>query len=132
MTAPEKFPLVDNMRRYGGNFVSRLADAMVAADPENYGRLCLAFPAIVNKFCGDDDQPLREAAAPAGFDLHSIEEEGLPTGDHRDLQGRAWFGHGFIADPETGEPYAPSWSLRDEPYGSDTHWASADSLPIAR
>lgn len=128
----ERFPLVDNMRRYGGNFVSRLADAMVAADPENFDRLCRAFPAIVNKYQGEGELSLREPAFPSSPDLYLIEEEGLPTADHRDLQGRAWFGHGFIADPETGEPYAPSWCLRDEPYGSDTHWASADSLPIAR
>lgn len=49
MTHP-KFPLVDNMRRYGGNFVSKLADAMVAADPENYGKLLKAFPDIVEKY----------------------------------------------------------------------------------
>ena len=38
-----KFPLVDTMRRYGGNFVSKLADAMVAADPENFKILVEAF-----------------------------------------------------------------------------------------
>jgi hypothetical protein len=45
-----KFPLVDNMRQYGGNFVSKLADAMVAADPVNFDRLCAAFPDIVEKY----------------------------------------------------------------------------------
>lgn len=45
-----KFPLVDNMRRYGGNFISKLADAMVAADPENYGKLLEAFPDVVEKY----------------------------------------------------------------------------------
>jgi hypothetical protein len=54
MQAPAKFPLVDNMRRYGGNFVSKLADAMVAADPTNYQRLCSAFPDIVEKYRNDD------------------------------------------------------------------------------
>lgn len=49
MTHP-KFPLVDNMRRYGGNFISKLADAMVAADPENYRKLLEAFPDIVEKY----------------------------------------------------------------------------------
>lgn len=46
----DKFPLVDNMRRYGGNFVSRLADAMIAADPSNFNRLCDAFPEIVKRY----------------------------------------------------------------------------------
>ncbi len=45
-----KFPLVDNMRQYGGNFVSKLADAMVAADPENFKILVDAFPQIVEKY----------------------------------------------------------------------------------
>lgn len=47
---PSKFPLVDNMRRYGGNFVTKLADAMVAADPANYEKLVKAFPEIVEKY----------------------------------------------------------------------------------
>jgi hypothetical protein len=54
MQAPAKFPLVDNMRRYGGNFVSKLADAMVAADPTNYQRLCSAFPDIVEKYSEEE------------------------------------------------------------------------------
>lgn len=45
-----KFPLVDNMRLLGGNFVSKLAEAMVAADPVNFDRLCAAFPEIVEKY----------------------------------------------------------------------------------
>lgn len=47
---PNKFPLVDNMRSYGGNFLSKLADAMVAADPDNYRRLVKAFPEIIKKY----------------------------------------------------------------------------------
>lgn len=50
MKAPNKFPMVDNMRSSGGNFVSKLADAMVAADPQNYQKLCSAFPEIVEKY----------------------------------------------------------------------------------
>ena len=50
MRVPDKFPMVDEMRRTGGNFVSKLADAMVAADPQNYMRLCAAFPEIVEKY----------------------------------------------------------------------------------
>jgi len=45
-----KFPLVDNMRQYGGNFVSKLADAMIAADPGNFKTLVEAFPQIVEKY----------------------------------------------------------------------------------
>lgn len=48
--AQAKFPLVDNMRRYGGNFVSKLAEAMVAADPTNLEKLVEAFPEIVKKY----------------------------------------------------------------------------------
>jgi hypothetical protein len=55
MQAPAKFPLVDNMRRYGGNFVTKLADAMVAADPQNYQRLCAAFPEIIEKYSEPED-----------------------------------------------------------------------------
>ena len=50
VTMNRKFPLVDNMRLLGGNFVSKLADAMVAADPVNFDRLCAAFPEIVEKY----------------------------------------------------------------------------------
>lgn len=52
MQVPAKFPMADNMRRYGGNFVAKLADAMVAADPQNYQRLCAAFPEIVEQYSG--------------------------------------------------------------------------------
>lgn len=48
--AQAKFPLIDNMRRYGGNFVSKLAEAMVAADPANFEKLVEAFPEIVKKY----------------------------------------------------------------------------------
>lgn len=52
----KKFPLVDNMRAHGGNFVSKLAEAMVAADPVNFDRLCAAFPEIVEKYGTIEDQ----------------------------------------------------------------------------
>jgi hypothetical protein len=45
-----KFPLVDNMRQFGGNFASKLADAMVAADPDNFKTLVEAFPQIVEEY----------------------------------------------------------------------------------
>jgi hypothetical protein len=50
MNQDTKFQLVENMRQHGGNFVSRLADAMIAADPQNYQRICDAFPDIVAKY----------------------------------------------------------------------------------
>ena len=46
----QKFTLCANMRQYGGNFVSKLADAMVAADPANFKILVEAFPQIVEKY----------------------------------------------------------------------------------
>lgn len=60
MKLPEKFPMVDNMRRHGGNFMFKLADAMVAADPQNYSKLCLAFPEVIEKFSNADNfaQPI--------------------------------------------------------------------------
>jgi hypothetical protein len=45
-----KFELVENMRKYGGNFVSKLADALIAADPQNAKRIIEAFPDIVEKY----------------------------------------------------------------------------------
>ena len=45
-----RLALTSNMRRYGGNFVEKLADTMSAADPENFGKLCVAFPKIVAKY----------------------------------------------------------------------------------
>lgn len=46
----KKTTLIENMRRYGGNFVSRLSDAMAAADPVNFERICNAFPDIIEKY----------------------------------------------------------------------------------
>lgn len=50
LTSNEKLQLVENMRRYGGNFVSKLADALIAADPKNTQRIYDAFPDIVEKY----------------------------------------------------------------------------------
>ena len=52
LTSDQKFRLVENMRRSGGNFVSRLADALVAADPVNTQKIYDAFPEIVEKYKG--------------------------------------------------------------------------------
>jgi hypothetical protein len=46
----DKFRLVENMRKYGGNFVEKLADALIAADPKNAKRIMEAFPDIVEKY----------------------------------------------------------------------------------
>lgn len=46
----DKFELVENMRRRGGNFVGKLADALIAADPKNAKRIMEAFPDIVEKY----------------------------------------------------------------------------------
>jgi len=46
----ERFPMIDNMRRYGGHFLSKLGDAMAAADPENFEKLCKIFPDEVKKY----------------------------------------------------------------------------------
>jgi hypothetical protein len=43
------------MRANGGNFVSKLAEAMVAADPVNFDKLCAAFPEIVKKYSTIED-----------------------------------------------------------------------------
>lgn len=50
LSQQEKIRLVTLMQRYGGNFASCLAQAMIAADPQNFQRLCDAFPDIVEKY----------------------------------------------------------------------------------
>ena len=58
-------------------------------------------------------------------------EEAMPGPSDRDMRGRCWWGHGLISDPETREPYHPTWSLAEEPWGCDTHWLPVDALPQA-
>lgn len=55
--------------------------------------------------------------------------DALPSTDDRDTAGRCWWGHGWINDPATGEPYHPSWSLSEVPWGFDTHWLPATVVP---
>lgn len=50
LTQDQKFRLINNMQRYGGNFISSLAQAMIAADSENFQILCDAFPVYVEKY----------------------------------------------------------------------------------
>jgi len=58
-------------------------------------------------------------------------DETMPAPGDRDHCGRCWWGHGLISDPETRDPYHPTWSLAAEPWGCDTHWLPADALPQA-
>lgn len=89
MNQHQKIALTNNMRRYGGNFVSRLAEAMIAADPVNFSKLVNAFPEIVEKF----SQPER-----------SNEEQALQWieywSDPKNQKGRRWMmiGYGHIPD----------------------------------
>lgn len=56
LTSQEKFKLLSNMQRYGGKFVNALALTMIAADPENFQRLCNAFPEVVEKYLNEFDK----------------------------------------------------------------------------
>jgi hypothetical protein len=49
-TREEKCRLTANMQRFGGHFIYSLAQAMIAADPENFQRLCTAFPEVTEKY----------------------------------------------------------------------------------
>lgn len=53
LTAEQKSRLLVNMQRFGGRFVNALALAMIAADPANFQRLCVAFPEIVEKYLNE-------------------------------------------------------------------------------
>jgi 2-oxo-4-hydroxy-4-carboxy--5-ureidoimidazoline (OHCU) decarboxylase len=50
ITHGEKIAIVENMRRHGGNFAEKFADALIAADPENTERLVNAFPELIKKY----------------------------------------------------------------------------------
>ena len=50
LTREEKFRLVANMQRFGGHFIYTLAQSMIAADPENFQRLCDCFPDYVEEY----------------------------------------------------------------------------------
>jgi hypothetical protein len=120
----EKFPLVDKMRATGGNFVSKLADAMVAADPVNFSRLCDAFPEIVSKY-GDEGQP-----AYTWTDCRRIHmiADGLPEAKDRDSTGRVWWGTPDRSDEQTRECYAAAWYLQERPWHGCTSWMPASDL----
>lgn len=121
---PDKFPMVDRMREIGGNFVSRLADAMVAADPENYRKLCVAFAEITERY-QDPNSVKIIVTDTAGLNFKS---DGEPAAKDMDSRGRVWWGTPDRSDDETGEPYDADWTLRaDPPYGA-TCWMSAGDL----
>jgi hypothetical protein len=50
MLSVDELATIEAMMRYGGNFVSRLATTMLAADRTNYCRICDAFPEIIHKY----------------------------------------------------------------------------------
>ncbi len=120
----QKFPLVDNMRAKGGNFVSRLADAMVAADPVNFSRLCDAFPEIVGQYKSET------SVVYTWTDCRRITEiaDAMPEDRDRDAAGRVWWGIPCRADEHTGEPYEAAWHLEEEPFHGVTCWMPASDL----
>jgi hypothetical protein len=119
-----KFPLVENMQATGGNFVSKLAAAMIAADPVNFSRLCDAFPEIVAKYGGDGQ------VAYTWADCRRITEivDAMPEPKDRDGAGRCWWGVPLRADEHTGEPYNAAWHLQVEPFHGVTCWMPASDL----
>lgn len=122
----QKFPLVDNMRKNGGNFVSKLAEAMVAADPVNFSRLCDAFPEIVAKY--DEESPGHVVYTWTDTRRINLIADGMPEAKHKDRAGRVWWGVPARSDEETGERYQASWDLREEPHYGATCWMPANDL----
>jgi hypothetical protein len=53
--------IVWEMRKRGGSFVNCLAEAMLAADPENLRRIVRAFPEIIGTYDGLASVKNREA-----------------------------------------------------------------------
>lgn len=49
-TQADIIAITDSMKRYGGNFIKKLADAIIAADPENRKTLLDAFPDEISKY----------------------------------------------------------------------------------
>jgi hypothetical protein len=118
-----KFPLVENMQA-GGNFVSKLGAAMIAADPVNFSRLCDAFPEIVGKFSGDSQVTY------SWIDCRRLNEiaDSMPEPKDRDATGRVWWGVPDRADEYTGEAYNAAWHLQQHPFHGVTCWMPASDL----
>jgi len=53
MTHEDFYVLTETMRRYGGHFCAKLADAICAADQTNKHRILFAFPEIVRDYGPD-------------------------------------------------------------------------------
>ena len=53
MTHEDFYILTETMQRYGGHFMTKLADAIRAADSTNKHRILHAFPEIVRDFGPD-------------------------------------------------------------------------------
>ena len=56
MNHDEKMKLIQAMKRYGGGFVQKLAEAMVYADARNLQRIIDAFPDYVRKYSSSEYQ----------------------------------------------------------------------------
>ena len=52
-TSDDFYILAETMRRYGGNFCAKLADAICAADSTNKHKIICAFPEIVRDYGPD-------------------------------------------------------------------------------
>jgi len=50
MTSTELYRMTETMTKYGGKFVSTMADALRYADPTNRGRILDAFPDLVQRY----------------------------------------------------------------------------------
>jgi hypothetical protein len=47
---PTDYDVIEAMKRYGGSFVKKLAEAFALADPQNQARLKAAFPEYWKKY----------------------------------------------------------------------------------
>jgi hypothetical protein len=50
MTSDDFYVLTETMRRYGGNFCTKLADAICVADSTNKQKIIKAFPELVEAY----------------------------------------------------------------------------------
>jgi hypothetical protein len=55
LTQDQFFYMTEAMQRYGGNFYSRLASALRAADPANREKIFSAFPEIDERYGPDSN-----------------------------------------------------------------------------
>jgi hypothetical protein len=50
ISTQDLFLTVETMHKYGGNFYKKIADALLAADPENRKKLLSCFPKILQDY----------------------------------------------------------------------------------